>query len=159
MYDQSTNGLRIQELKLGVVLLPKRSNNNNDADDDDIFPTATVTTANIDNSNVNIAKDVYYNNDDNDFDNSINNNSSGTYMTTSNSNNKNSRISKKTAAVIHRIKVAIQYCSSAAQRLRCACKGRDLRADPCENGLKNALFVIQTELSRMCDREVTSDTI
>lgn len=38
---------------------------------------------------------------------------------------------------------AIRRCSAPPRRLRCACYGRDLRADPAEDGLVNALAVLQ----------------
>jgi hypothetical protein len=41
------------------------------------------------------------------------------------------------------LREAVEHCISPPQRLRCACLGRDMRADPAENGLSNAVRILR----------------
>lgn len=51
-----------------------------------------------------------------------------------------------TSEVTALVEQLLRRCCNPVQRLRCACYGRDLRADPAEDGLANALAVLDQYL-------------
>jgi hypothetical protein len=54
-----------------------------------------------------------------------------------------------------RLEVFLAQVSAPAQRLRCACVGRDVRADPAEDGLSNAVAI----LKKVLDSALASHTV
>jgi hypothetical protein len=58
-----------------------------------------------------------------------------------------------------RLEVFLAQVSAPAQRLRCACVGRDVRADPAEDGLSNAVAILKKVLdSALASHTVTTAT-
>ena len=62
------------------------------------------------------------------------------------------------AAVLH-LERLLRLVTAPPHRLKCACLGRDLRADPFENGLKNCCAIVLEEIRRSDDLKGVSSLL
>lgn len=109
IYDQMSNGARVQELGLGEC-----------QSYDMLSPEASPSASTHPNTPRNTSNSPY----DHDNDRSI---VVGSMVTSS---------------AVSLVEEALRRCSAPSQRLRCACYGRDLRVDPAEDGVTNAVALL-----------------
>lgn len=63
------------------------------------------------------------------------------------------------AGAVKLLEEAVAHCISPPQRLRCACVGRDMRADPTEDGLSNAVRILTSCLQDVQSSQSTHDAV